>query len=410
MTHIQFLSLMYPSRLEAQLIFILLGPLAIIAALTQFAPFHHDLDFIFAASAVRNVCNATLSILFTVSLLFWGFVVNRHQAWRTDGGTAAFGVGAILFALLSTVITIAYIPSHNQFEWVPGLIGVIVLWQSFLGWWWWVGAGMGIGEVDEWLNRAEKRRKRRAAREASKKGSKGRLRGAWNAVSGGRARERGVTTAMENMSCEMTVMAGVREPDSNSLHGSTRSADTTTTTSTGGGQEHGSGEVGGGRFWPLSLIRNTFRYVRNAHVSAARARALERVEHIREVFGYDGTSPTEVSSPTSGWALGSFGVREREGGGTSSTAQEGAAFEMEEGTRWLARREREVEVEVEEDDDAGNGDGEVTTTMRTRRRRMERPHRPSEPPEEPPSSPSSMWWWGPLRRWRLQDTTEYSEH
>jgi hypothetical protein len=401
MTHIQFLTLMYPSRLEAQLIFILLGPLAIIAALTQFAHFRDNLNFIFAAAAVRNVCNATLSILFTVSLLFWGFVVNRHQAWRTDGGTAAFGVGAILFALLSTALTIAYIPSRDQFEWVPGLIGVIVLWQSFLGWWWWVGAGMGISEVDEWLNRAEKRRKRRTAREASKKGPKRRLRGAWNAVTGGGARERGVTTAME---IEMTAMAGVNGPDSNSLHGSTKSTATTTST-TGGAQEHddSNSEVGGGRFWPLSLIRNTFRYVRNAHVSAARARALERIEHIREVFGYDGSSPAEVSPATPGWGLGSFGVHEREG--TSSTIQ-GAAFEMEEGTRGLVRRGREAEVE--EDDDGGNGDGEATT-MRTRRRRMERSHRSSEPPEEPPSSSSSMWWWGPLRRWRLQDTTEYSE-
>ena len=400
---------MYPSHLEAQLIFILLGPLSIIAALTQFAPLHADLNFVLAAGAVRNVCNATLSILFTVSLLFWGFFVNRHQAWRTDGGTATFGVGAILFALLSTALTVAYIPSRDQFEWVPGLIGVIVLWQSFLGWWWWVGAGMGISEVDEWLNRAENRRKRRAAREASKKGPRGRLRGAWNTVTGGSARERGVTTAMENAPCDVTAMAGVTGPDSNSLRGSTRSVDMTTTTTmtttTGGGQEHGSSEVGGGRFWPLSLMRNTFRYVRNAHVSAARTRALERVEHIREVFGYDGASPTEVSPTTSGWGLGSFGAREREGGchGTSST--QGPAFEMEEGTRWLVRRGREAGVE---DDDEGNGDGEATT-MRTRRRRVEGPHRPSEPPAKPPSSSSSMWWWGPLRRWRLQDATEYSE-
>ena len=132
MTHIQFLSLMYPSRLEAQLIFILLGPLAATAALTQFAPLHPRLSFVLGAGAVRNVCNATLSILFTLFLVIWGFVVNRKQAWRTDGGTAAFGVGAILFAFLSTALTIAYIPSRDQFEWIPGLIGAIVLWQKMI--------------------------------------------------------------------------------------------------------------------------------------------------------------------------------------------------------------------------------------------------------------------------------------
>ncbi|KAH9969829.1 hypothetical protein BC827DRAFT_1120284, partial [Russula dissimulans] len=133
MTHIQFLTLMYPSPLEARLIFILLGPLAILAALTQFAPLHDNMPFIAAANDVQNVCNATLTILFTIFLSFWGFFVNRKQAWRTDGGTAAFGAGAIFLALSSTAITIAYIPSRDQFEWVPGLTGTIVLWQSFLG-------------------------------------------------------------------------------------------------------------------------------------------------------------------------------------------------------------------------------------------------------------------------------------
>jgi len=184
-THIHFLTLMYPSRLEAQLIFILLGPLAVVAALTQFAPLRQHLEFISTMSSVRNVCNATLTILFSISLAIWGFVVNRKQAWRTDGGTAAFGVGAIILALASTAITIAYIPSRDQFEWVPGLTGAIVLWQSFLGWWWWVGAGMGISEVDEWLKRAEKRRKRRIARQTRRTERKTRFLGAWNTMTGG---------------------------------------------------------------------------------------------------------------------------------------------------------------------------------------------------------------------------------
>ena len=233
MTHIHFLSLMYPSRLEARLIFILLGPLAIIAAVTQFAPLYPHLQFVLAAGAIRNVCNATLSILFTLSLVFWGFAVNRKQAWRTDGGTAAFGVGAILFAITSTALTIAYIPSRDQFEWIPGLIGAIVLWQSFLGWWWWVGSGMGIGEVDEWLSRAEKRRKRRAARDARRKEPKGRLRGAWNNVIGsGRGSSSASSTAIQKA---LPAIARGGGSDSDSLHESTKSGDGSTTT---GEQEH----------------------------------------------------------------------------------------------------------------------------------------------------------------------------
>jgi hypothetical protein len=388
MTHIQFLTLMYPSRLEAQLIFIFLGPLSIIAALTQFAPLYPHLPFVFAASATRNVCNATLSILFTISLLIWGFIVHRKQAWRTDGGTAAFGVGATLLAVISTALTIAYIPSHDQFEWVPGLTGAIVLWQSFLGWWWWVGAGMGITEIDEWLYRAEKRRKRRAAREARKKQQKGRLRGAWSAVTG---RSRAASTAMENAPSGTTAMSRVNGSDSDSLHESTRSGSASTIE--GRGRSVISNNSEDRWFWPLSLVRSTFRYVRNAHVSAARTRAIERAEHIRDVFGVEGTSPAEVSSAPSRWGPSSFEARGREGSQ--------GALGMD-GVERLVRQGREAEAEQDEEE------GEEVEEARTKGRRTDSPHRPPEPPAALPSS-SSMWWWGPLRRWRLQDTTEYSE-
>ena len=99
------------------------------------------------ATAAQNVCNATLSLLFTASLLIWGFLVNRKQAWRTDGGTAAFGVGALMLALASTTITFIYIPSKDHYAWMPGLMWAVILWQSFLGWWWWVGAGMGVEKL-----------------------------------------------------------------------------------------------------------------------------------------------------------------------------------------------------------------------------------------------------------------------
>jgi hypothetical protein len=71
--------------------------------------------FNYMASVVRNVCNATLSLLFTLSLAIWGLVVNRKQAWRTDGGTAASGAGAILLALAYVALTISYIPFRDQF-------------------------------------------------------------------------------------------------------------------------------------------------------------------------------------------------------------------------------------------------------------------------------------------------------
>jgi hypothetical protein len=393
-THIHFLTLMYPSRLEAQLIFILLGPLAVVAALTQFAPLHPHLTFVSTMSSVRNVCNATLTILFSISLAIWGFIVNRKQAWRTDGGTAAFGIGAIILALASTAITIAYIPSQDQFEWVPGLTGAIVLWQSFLGWWWWVGAGMGVNEVDEWLKRAEKRRKRRIARQARRIERKIRFLGAWNTITGGARATSTSSSALEKTPTDMTTVPEGNNggSDTETSPPSLKSDDTSAK-----GQQP---DNQGGWYWPWSLVRITYHHVRNAHVSAARRRAFEHAEHMRESAGVDG-SHADVSA-TSGWNLGSFGVRERE-------ARE-AAFEME-GVERLVRRSQGgtaaaagmAELEGEEREwEAGQG--------ARPRREMEPPHRQSGTSQTAVETQlSSPWWWGPLRRWRLQDTTEYSD-
>ncbi|KAG2065260.1 hypothetical protein BDR04DRAFT_1033281, partial [Suillus decipiens] len=131
-THIHFLTLLFPSNLEARLIFGLLGPLAIISAAMQLLPIFW-INLMPLAEDTRNVCNAALSLLFTSALIIWGFFVNREAAWRTDGGTAAFGAGAIALALLSTTLNFIYIPSQDQYGWMPKLMWSVVMWQSFLG-------------------------------------------------------------------------------------------------------------------------------------------------------------------------------------------------------------------------------------------------------------------------------------
>ncbi|KAH9920906.1 uncharacterized protein B0H18DRAFT_1086262 [Fomitopsis serialis] len=141
--HIQFLTLLFPSKLEKRLIYILLAPLVLMSAVMQLLRVTARHTLLESIVAVQNICNATLSLLFTAALFTWGFLVNRRNAWRMDGGTAAFG---------------------EQYTWMPQLMWAIFLWQSFLGWWWWVGAGMGVGEVDELLGREEKRKQKRTQR------------------------------------------------------------------------------------------------------------------------------------------------------------------------------------------------------------------------------------------------------
>ena len=134
-THIQFLGLLFPSKLEKRLIFWSLGPLAATSAAMQLIRIVQDAQVNRTATAVQNVCNATLSMLFTVSLAIWGLLVNRKNAWRMDGGTAAFGVGALILAPISTAISLVYIPSRFEFSWMKPLMWSVILWQSFFGWW-----------------------------------------------------------------------------------------------------------------------------------------------------------------------------------------------------------------------------------------------------------------------------------
>lgn len=78
--------------------------------------------------AIRGICNSTLSLLFTFALFVWGFYVNRKRAWRTDGGTAAFGAGACLLAVMSVVVNFVLI-FEDQVVWLPYMNWTVVLWQ-----------------------------------------------------------------------------------------------------------------------------------------------------------------------------------------------------------------------------------------------------------------------------------------
>ena len=259
------------------------------------------------ASAIQNVCNATLSLLFTTSLFIWGFLVNRKKAWRTDGGTAAFGVGALMLALASTAITFVYIPSKDHYTWMPGLMWAVILWQSFLGWWWWVGAGMGVGELEELLHREEKRREKRRAKMAKRKVQRERAQTIWKGVThvfsngrhesqqpqqpqqqhqsdggssseetlsggeGDRARQR------QRASGDQAAVRGdgVRRVTSWQTDGSSRSGTT------------GSGYVS--RFLnqhrAARFVYGWYLGLRHAHLAAAREQAVERVERINQAYG-----------------------------------------------------------------------------------------------------------------------------
>ncbi|KAG8728941.1 hypothetical protein FRC12_021374 [Ceratobasidium sp. 428] len=409
-THIQFLTLLYPSGIEARLIFLLLGPLAIASSGMVFTSMNSDAGVRDLGDAIRNVCNSALSLLFTAALLAWGFVIHRTPAWRTDGGTAAFGIGAITLAVLSTVSNFAQIFLNRRIHWLLSLTWAIVLWQSFLGWWWWVGSGEGINEVEDMLDRERRRRRRRA---------KKRRKEAEAAASGVDARG-GILRALRRRGARPPPGEGTGEssnrenasshpessshPENTSSHPETHSHTSSSHTSN----------------LPSNALTRALTRLRHAHRRATTVQAIEQVE---------------LRSAVPGWGLGNFGIIEAE------RRRAGRENERREGERGLVDPDTEREGDGEGDDDAaaagaeiedvrsgGESDDEVrrggtsypplgwtqndldqqAAARRSRRQERENRHGRTRLDDDEGEGVGGSWGWGPLRRWRLRDSTAYS--
>ncbi|GAA5863499.1 hypothetical protein JCM1840_000044 [Sporobolomyces johnsonii] len=172
-THIQFLTMLFPSALEARLILGLLGPLALSTFALSFTtlsahPAVNDLG-----DAIWNTANSSLTLLYTMALFIWGLTLNRSRAWRSEGGTATFGILALLLGMLGTGVNFIEI-KEDRMRWLPGVVTCILLWQSWVGFWWWVGAGMWAGEAEDVQRRRDKKarkaeQKRRKKEQAKEK-------------------------------------------------------------------------------------------------------------------------------------------------------------------------------------------------------------------------------------------------
>lgn len=407
-THIQFLTLLFPSGLERRLIFTLLGPLAIVASVMQLLPLRdpENKQLVDISTAVQNVCNATLSLLFTGALFIWGLLVNRTQAWRTDGGTAAFGAGALMLALASTAITFVYIPSKDQYAWMPGLMWAVILWQSFLGWWWWVGSGMGVGEVEELLRREEKRRRRRRLKLAKRKERKEKVDTFWKGVAGalGYDRKTRATHSDDDGSftddCQSPIHSGdehsprvprprVRRPSqesaAESIQSQTKTIPRVLQTTVG------------------RIIYSWYASLRHAHLKAAREQAEEHVERMQQVYGREGDAQAaNREPPVMGWGLGSYTIRQVGAGVEHREEDQNSDQDDARTLRNEGFREQENDIELHETD--------ITHNRRRRRkgRNKDNQNNPAAPAQMQGDGKSSMWWWGPLQRWRLQDSTVYS--
>ncbi|GAA6058560.1 hypothetical protein JCM10212_006999 [Sporobolomyces blumeae] len=167
LTHIQFLTMLFPSSLEARLILGLLGPLALSTFALSFTtlsthPAVNDLG-----DAIWNTANSSLTLLYTMALFIWGLTLNRSRAWRAEGGTAIFGIMALTLGVLGTAVNFVEI-KEDRMKWLPGVVTCILLWQSWVGFWWWVGAGMWAGEAEDVQKRREKKERKIEAKRRRK--------------------------------------------------------------------------------------------------------------------------------------------------------------------------------------------------------------------------------------------------
>ncbi|KAG0151858.1 hypothetical protein CROQUDRAFT_650414 [Cronartium quercuum f. sp. fusiforme G11] len=166
-THIQFLTLLFPSSLERKLIIAFLGPLCVFASAMYFTHFLSDPNLQDLGDAIRNTATSTLSLLYTSGLLIWAYAVNRKRAWDTEGGTCGFGLISLTLAFSGTAANFIEV-KEDRLRWLPWLVNTVLLWQSWAGFWWWVGAGMWSGEVAD-IERREERARRRESKRLKKR-------------------------------------------------------------------------------------------------------------------------------------------------------------------------------------------------------------------------------------------------
>lgn len=393
-----------------------------------------------SVTAVRNVCNATLSLLFTTSLFIWGLLVNRKQAWRRDGGTAIFGYAALSLALISTALNFLYVHKEDEFVWLPGLMWSVVLWQSFIGWWWWVGAGSGSSFATEEECRTEKLRReakrasrKREARERRKE-KKIKAQKIWQDVTAVFAPNTAqIRSRAPHTSSPMQAACASNEPHTEPWCESSKQplshfqsnkfvasdphlpASSKSTSGSVVSQSSFTSVLSYPRALP-GVIYRWYLSLRRAHVTAARRQTAERVQRVQHL-------DRQVDQRNQ-WGRGlewrnklrvfAF-VEANEMAGTITKSECKDEQDSQMVGDWRTRK-FDMGGVTRADGESENGSDEKTRNHQKSRTdhdcQYPGPNHRLEPdvPLPPPVAavrPSSMWWWGPLRRWRLQDSTVY---
>ncbi|BGP12696.1 hypothetical protein JCM10213v2_000613 [Rhodosporidiobolus nylandii] len=443
-THIQFLTMLFPSTLEAKLILGLLGPLAIATCGLYFTAMSPHPAVYDLGDAIRNTANSSLTLLYTMALWIWGLTLNRSRAWRLDGGTAAFGILALVLGVLGTAVNFVEI-KEERMRWLPGVVTCILLYQSWVAFWWWVGAGMWAGEAEDVEKKREKKRRKEEQRKRKREGKR---RAVEEEGDGGEAT---VTRSTVAGSLRRRLTGGVssrptppQDQDGEAIELQDLAAPTRAA-ATGdvapplpaavraNGSDSNSSTISSSRPSSSHFYSALFRpfrpflaHLRNAHDAAAIAQAAKPPglpEDVRRGWGIAGLT-LRGKKERGERRQAARGVVEE--GAEMDPAERRAGFELDGGER--LREERE-EGWVDADDSDGSSDTEEARGWRRNRRprQDERagggrdddaaypPRQPRETGDEPETGwrargaeGQQAWWWrGLVGRWRLKDVSQW---
>ena len=319
--------------------------------------------------------------------------------------------------MISTALNFLYVHKEEEFVWLPALVWAVVLWQSFLGWWWWVGAGSGGGltgkddEVEEKLKRRAKRETRKKEAETKRQKRRERAQQVWQGVAAALmsssmavsssvevSQPNGERTRLpEDAGESQTPQRRTRRPSSShsfvddeeeeeptALASHSRASSPTITDSTQETSGRTTSTVP--RFIP-GIVFRWYTSLRRAHIAAARLQAVERAERMRGIG--ERTVGDVENSRTQGDSCKMCDWFPWRNIATSSSSSTKTTKEGD---------EKPVGEDVYPSDDPESNGDETGRRRRERRRTLD---------HELSGKPSSVWWWGPLGRWRLQDSTTY---
>lgn len=278
-------------------------------------------------------------------------------------------------------------------KWLPGLVSCILLWQSWVGFWWWVGAGMWTGEAEE-VEKKNAKKKRRAEAKVAKRERRERREereraegesAVGSARSGILPALRRRITGRENGAPEEIEL---REMRSNNAPAGANVTESVSSGSTPVPPTH--------IFSPLvALFAPFFARLRSAHDEAAVARAAlppGLPDHVRRGWGIRALMMR--GRRERGERRGEVGEGE-DGGGEIGAGERRAGFVGDGGER----------LEDDWEDDASEDSEESTREEDTTERRERVPRETGEEEEEEERGRS--WWRGAVARWRVKDVSSY---